>query len=308
MITKLISSKAVVAKVIADLNLQEKDMRMSDIVTWIGEAALKIGSVNQLVHKVSGIDGVPVIQLIGHQAQLPCDLYRLNQVAYGFTQNGPWLPMRKATGAFDVWGTPNDSVTPEVIVPDQVMIDTIKSMYNVNTNEEALAILNDTSNVNLRVILSNLINKHTTVSVDGRQGSKETNFGYNLQYSIKPGYIMTNIPTGYLKLSYHANPTDEDGYPLIPNMPSYFEACYWYVVMKLKYPDWLNGTLTSEKYYHMQRSWNFYCKQAYGDSLAPNYDEMESIKNTWLKIYPEVNDHSTFYSTTGERQHIYNKD
>ena len=37
MITKLISSKAVVAKVIADLNLQEKDMRMSDITSWIGE-------------------------------------------------------------------------------------------------------------------------------------------------------------------------------------------------------------------------------------------------------------------------------
>lgn len=307
MITKLISSKAVVAKVIADLNLQEKDIRISDISTWIGEAALKIGSVNQLLHKVSGIDGVPVVQLVGHQAALPCDLYRLNQVAYGTSQDGPWLPMRKATGAFDMWGTVTGAITPEVLIPDQVLIDTVKLIYNVNTNEAALVILNDTSSVNLRVILSNLINKHTVVSTDGRN-SKETNFGYDLQYNIKPGYIVTNIPSGYLKLSYHATPTDEDGYPLIPNMPSYFEACYWYVVMKLKYPDWLNNTITSEKYYHMQRSWNFYCKQAYGDSLAPNYDEMESIKNTWLKIYPELNDHSLFYSTSGERQHIYNKD
>ena len=307
MITKLISSKAVVAKVIADLNLQEKDIRISDISTWIGEAALKIGSVNQLLHKVSGIDGVPVVQLVGHQAALPCDLYRLNQVAYGTSQDGPWLPMRKATGAFDMWGTVTGAITPEVLIPDQVLIDTVKSIYNVNTNEAALVILNDTSSVNLRVILSNLINRHTVVSTDGRN-SKETNFGYDLQYNIKPGYIVTNIPSGYLKLSYHATPTDEDGYPLIPNMPSYFEACYWYVVMKLKYPDWLNNTITSEKYYHMQRSWNFYCKQAYGDSLAPNYDEMESIKNTWLKIYPELNDHSLFYSTSGERQHIYNKD
>lgn len=307
MITKLISSKAVVAKVIADLNLQEKDIRISDISTWIGEAALKIGSVNQLLHKVSGIDGVPVVQLVGHQAALPCDLYRLNQVAYGTSQDGPWLPMRKATGAFDMWGTVTGAITPEVLIPDQVLIDTVKSIYNINTNEAALVILNDTSSVNLRVILSNLINKHTVVSTDGRN-SKETNFGYDLQYNIKPGYIVTNIPSGYLKLSYHATPTDEDGYPLIPNMPSYFEACYWYVVMKLKYPDWLNNTITSEKYYHMQRSWNFYCKQAYGDSLAPNYDEMESIKNTWLKIYPELNDHSLFYSTSGERQHIYNKD
>ena len=219
MITKLISSKAVVAKVIADLNLQEKDIRISDISTWIGEAALKIGSVNQLLHKVSGIDGVPVVQLVGHQAALPCDLYRLNQVAYGTSQDGPWLPMRKATGAFDMWGTVTGAITPEVLIPDQVLIDTVKSIYNVNTNEAALVILNDTSSVNLRVILSNLINKHTVVSTDGRN-SKETNFGYDLQYNIKPGYIVTNIPSGYLKLSYHATPTDEDGYPLIPNMPS----------------------------------------------------------------------------------------
>ena len=35
-------------------------------------------------------------------------------------------------------------------------------------------------------------------------------------------------------------------------------------------------------------------------------DELESIKNTYHKLYPEFNDHDTFFSTTGEEQIIYN--
>ena len=50
MINKLISSKAVIAKIIADLDLQEDNMRISDMIEWIGESVSKIGSVNQLVH------------------------------------------------------------------------------------------------------------------------------------------------------------------------------------------------------------------------------------------------------------------
>ena len=52
MVDKLISSSAVVAKVIADNNLQEKDMRIADIRAWIGEAVEKIGAVTQLDHRV----------------------------------------------------------------------------------------------------------------------------------------------------------------------------------------------------------------------------------------------------------------
>ena len=306
MINKLISSKAVIAKIIADLDLQEDNMRISDMVEWIGESITKIGSVNQLVHKVSGVDGAPILQLVGHQAQVPCDLYRLNQVAYGLTQNGPWIPMRKATGSFDMWGTDNAVENPNMLIPDSVMIDLVKSIYNVNTDAEALEILNDTTNVNLRVILGNLINSATYINANGRP-AKVTNFSHDVQYTLKPGYIVCNLQSGYLKLSYHAIPVDEDSYPLIPDMPSYFEACYWYVTMKLKYPDYLSGRLNREIYYDIRRSWNFYCKQAYGESLAPNNDDMESIKNAWLRQYPEVNEHHNFYSTVGQMQHIYDK-
>lgn len=89
MIYKMTSSKSVIAKVIADLGLNETEIPITDIKQWIGEAMMNIGSVNQLDHKVE------ILPLNGYQAKLPCDLERLNSVAYSTCNCGGWIPMKK---------------------------------------------------------------------------------------------------------------------------------------------------------------------------------------------------------------------
>ena len=76
--------------------------------------------------------------------------------------------------------------------------------------------------------------------VYGRNGMKyiDTMFPKGVPYRdctyfIKPGWLVTNMPKGYIKLSYKRIMLDEKGYPVIPDVPSYLEAVYWYVVMKL---------------------------------------------------------------------------
>lgn len=302
MITKLTSVKTVIAKVIADANLEEDDLRISDIREWCGEAVEKIGAITQLNKKVSGVDGSPILKITGHQVQLPCDLHQLHQVAYSFNRNGPWLPMRKATGSFAVWKDCCDCncINPEMIIQNDTLVNLVVDMFGNIDKTEAIAEIN--KNQNLRTILSNLINLHT-VNING---TTPINPSYGLQYTIKPGYIMTNVPCGYLKLSYSAIPTDDEGYALIPDKVSYTEAVYWYVMKQLYYPDWKNGQLRDAVYYDMRNNWNFYRNQAYAEALMPNEDGMESLKNNWNKLYPELNDHSSFYSHTGERQIIYN--
>ena len=51
MIYKMTSSKAVIAKVIADLGLNETEIPITDIRQWIGEVVNNIGFVNELDHK-----------------------------------------------------------------------------------------------------------------------------------------------------------------------------------------------------------------------------------------------------------------
>jgi hypothetical protein len=298
---KLVSSKTVIAKIIADLDLKEDDLRISDIREWIGEAIEKIGAITQVSFKVSGVDDAPILVLANHQAALPCDLHQLHQVAYSYSCNGPWLPMRYATGSFAAWSSCDNCDKPNIDISDDVLIKlTIDLIGNIDKSQ-AMEILN--TNENTRVILSNLINQHTFNGYG--DGFSTVNPSFDLQYTIKPGYINTNVGHGYLKLSYNSVPTDDDGYPLIPQLASVQEAIMWYVTMKLMYPKVLRGELHQSLHNSMRVSWNFYRRQAYAELLMPNQDQLESIKNTWNKLVPELHDHGHFYSRTGDEQVIF---
>lgn len=296
---KLVSSKAVIAKVIADLDLKEDEIKITDVREWIGEAMEKIGAIQQLEHKV---ENIPVI---GYQAKLPCDLYRLNQVAFSFENSCGWLPMRKVTNSFGVY-TKCDKCDPNMIIGDNALIPLVKNLYNLIDDRAALDIIN--SDPNVKKTLSALVNQYTIPSVNGRLiVGNPASLNGSLQYSTKPGYITVNVPCGWVKISYHAIITDEDSIPMIPDNPSYFEAIFWYVAMKLSYPKYLKGQLTQNIYYDMKNSWNFYRRQAYAEAMLPGPDEIESIKNDWHKLYTEFDDHDTFFATTGDEQIIYNQ-
>lgn len=295
----LISSKAIIAKIIADLDLKEDEVKITDIREYIGEAMEKIGAIQQLEHKV---ENIPVI---GYQAKLPCDLYRLNQVAFSFENSCGWLPMRKVTNSFGVY-TKCDKCDPNMIIGDNALIPLVKNLYNLIDDRSALDIIN--SDPNVKKTLSALVNQYTIPSVNGRLiVGNPASLNGSLQYSTKPGYITVNVPCGWVKISYHAIITDEDSMPMIPDSPSYFEAIFWYVAMKLSYPKYLKGQLTQNIYYDMKNSWNFYRRQAYAEAMLPGPDEIESIKNDWHKLYTEFDDHDTFFDTTGDEQIIYNQ-
>lgn len=302
----MISSNTVIAKVIADLQLQESDIRITDIREWCMEAILKIGAIQQYEHKVA------ILPIECHQVALPCDLYKLGQVAFSFCNGGGWLPMRKATSSFGVFHDRECSNEPCMLIPDTAMFPLVKNMFNLNTDREALDKLNE--DTNLRQTLSILLNQWTVGTVNGKfvpgvvDHRDSTMFSNELQYTTKPGYINTCMPRGFVKISYYAIYTDEDSMPMIPDLESYKEAIYWYVTMKLMYPKKLKGQISQGDYYDIRNSYNFYRKQAYAEAMMPGPDEIESIKNTYHKLYPEMNDHDTFFSTSGEEQILYNQD
>lgn len=302
---RMISSNTVIAKVIADLQLQESDIRITDMREWCMEAILKIGAIQQYEHKVA------ILPIECHQVALPCDLYKLGQVAFSFCNGGGWLPMRKATSSFGVFHDRECSNEPCMLIPDTAMFPLVKNMFNLNTDREALDKLNE--DTNLRQTLSILLNQWTVGTVNGKfvpgviDHRDSTMFSNELQYTTKPGYINTCMPRGFVKISYYAIYTDEDSMPMIPDLESYKEAIYWYVTMKLMYPKKLKGQISQGDYYDIRNSYNFYRKQAYAEAMMPTVDDLASVQNSWLKLYPEIDAHDTFYSTVGERQDIYNQ-
>ncbi len=302
---RMISSASVVAKVIADLDLKEDQIRITDIREWIMEGILKIGAIQQYEHKVA------ILPIECHQVALPCDLYKLGQVAFSFCNGGGWLPMRKATSSFGVFHDRECSNEPCMLIPDTTMFPLVKNMFNLNTDREALDKLNE--DTNLRQTLSILLNQWTVGTVNGKfvpgvvDHRDGTMFSNELQYTTKPGYINTCMPRGFVKISYYAIYTDEDSMPMIPDLESYKEAIYWYVTMKLMYPKKLKGQISQGDYYDIRNSYNFYRKQAYAEAMMPTVDDLETISNIYTKLYPEINDHNIFFSTSGDEQNIYNQ-
>jgi hypothetical protein len=296
------SVKRIIAKVFTDLSLNESDHRISDIVEYAGEALEKIGAFPSFVNKVTGKDGTPLLTLTNYSVKLPCDFHNLIQVSYATTESGPYYPMRYGTGNFDA-GDPTITTTTSTVTSDIASTSDIvilaMSLYDLEY-DDALALINaePTTRSKLSAILT-----LTTPNFPG--GVNPMGTTTDITYVITPGYIKTNVETGYIMLAYQAIPTDNEGYPLIPDDASFIEAIYWYIVMKLYYPQWVAGQIRDAVYYDARRSWNYFSKQAYGNALMPNTDSLESIKNSWLRLVPEINEHQSGFSTLGQAQNFY---
>jgi len=289
MIYNLVSVKRVIAKVFTDLNLQEGDHRVSDMVEWAGEALEKIAGFPVFINKVMGKDGLPLLELSNYQGKLPCDFHSLIQIGYAKTSSGPFYPMRYATGSFD-YGSTLTKPGSETVVVDA-------NLYQVtHTTDEITITLGDSIPGFLDPLLI-----PTGISRDADGGT------WDITYLVQGGYIKTNMASGYLMVAYQAVPTDNEGYPMIPDNQSYMEAIYWYIAMKLMYPEWAAGRVRDAVYMDAKRSWNFYCKQAYGNAMMPNgAGQLETIKNTWHRLVEEINEHDSFFTTMGQEQIIHN--
>jgi hypothetical protein len=298
MVYNLTSVKRVIAKVFSDLDLKEGDHRVSDMIEWAGEALEKIGGFPTFENKVLGKDGYPLLTISNYQAKLPCDFHSLIQIGYSTVTTGPFYPMRYATGSFD-YGSELTSNTTTYAVGEYEVVTLCMTLYSLSYADALAKINNEPST---RALLESLLQPNSTYTVDG--GTSTTT---DLTYLIKSGYVKTNVSDGYLMVAYQAIPTDDQGYPLIPDDPGVMEALYWYINMKMLYPEWRAGQVRDAVYTDAKRSWNFYCKQSYGNIMMPNgADQLETIKNTWHRLSQEFNEHDSFFSAMGQEQLIYN--
>lgn len=291
MIYKYTKCESVIAKILADLDSTEVQQRTSDIREWIFEAVEKIGAPVQYIQRESGLDGCPTLKIIDRQVPLPDDLVHLDGVAYSDHENGPWIPVRKSTALFH--NQPKHK-------PHHI---------ECTEHKEECGEIKDKSVAALLQLYGNGLNKYyESTYTSGRVNEPE--------YILKPGWLALNRDKGFIKLAYKAIPTDERGYPLIPDNATYQEAVYWYVVMKLSFPKWLNGGLggaskyaqkyAANTYQFVQQQWHFYRNKAYAEAIMPTADDMKNIKREWNRLMPEYETDEYFFKHLNDEQTIYN--
>ena len=301
MVYNTISTKNIISKILRDLDVQEENSRVTDWIEWIGEGLTKIGSVKTLNTKVTGKEDIPLLRVENYQAKLPDDMRDLIGVAYSPSATGSFIALRYGTGSFDSRGEGNTSSTGDTTPATSDVVALTMDIYNL-TYAEALTLLNSDPTTESKMNMLLIDEKTVTTQQQANRTSDYT-------YVINSNYIKLNIKEGYLMMAYTVIPTDEDGYPLIPDGPMHSEALYQYVKMKYYYPKWEAGQLRDRVMDDIRRSWSFYRKAAYAEAMMPSADQLESLKNQTLKLYPEINDHASFFSTSGEQQllHSHNR-
>ena len=142
MVYNLISCKRVIAKVMTDLQLNEGEHRISDMVEYCGESLEKIGGFPSFTNKVSGKDGLPLLEIVNYQTKLPCDFHNLIQLGYSASTAGPFYSMRYATGSFDSGVTDTTTTSTTYTAAESDLVTLAMSLYDL-TYVAALAKIND---------------------------------------------------------------------------------------------------------------------------------------------------------------------
>ena|SRR3990167_1662927 len=126
----------------------------------------------------------------------------------------------------------------------------------------------------------------------------------SLTYTINGCYIFTNFEEGSLVMSYKAFPVDCNGYPLYPDNAKYTQALVYAIAENIAQKLWLQDKLSKDKFEYIQQQRNFYIGAATTAGLSKSIDGMESWKNMYLRMIPQIHAHSTgfkYISDTEER-------
>lgn len=115
----------------------------------------------------------------------------------------------------------------------------------------------------------------------------------SVTYKLREGYIWTNAAylTGKLEMAYEAFPTDERGFPMVPDNETFKQAVVAFVSERIGRRLFLRNQISGDKYHILQQDRMWYIGKAQTKALIPNRDKTKSIENQFKRVI----------STRGER-------
>ena len=115
-------------------------------------------------------------------------------------------------------------------------------------------------------------------------------------FTLNPNYILTTFETGELLVSYRAFPTDDDGFPLVPDNQYFKEGLFWYCYRQMI----LRGHKPKTEglsYEFADNKWRFYCSAARNKANYPDLSGYQRFREVWVNLIPRNLDKLGFDST-----------
>lgn len=133
---------------------------------------------------------------------------------------------------------------------------------------------------------------------------RESQYSYNLNNN----YIFTSFEEGQVELHYKAFPTNSLGMPMVPDDIKFIMAVQGYIAERIGFRLYMQDHITRDKYEKLQQDRSWYIGAAGTKAQIPSIDEMESIKNRFLRLRTHVDLHDTsfIYAADSERLILHN--
>jgi hypothetical protein len=105
-------------------------------------------------------------------------------------------------------------------------------------------------------------------------------------YQLEMDKIKTSFESGSVYITYEAYPTDDDGFPMVPDMHEYKEAIAWRIISQMLIGGWTpkNPQLNFQ---YADQKFELFVVRASNRAKFPSPDRMETIRRFFTSLVPD---------------------
>ena len=165
-----------------------------------------------------------------------------------------------------------------------------------------------------QLILDDRVARYATDTFHNLYSEVETTCNYNLNnklprsvdytFTINNSYIFLSKEEGTLKMSYKAIPTDEDGWPIIPDNPVFQKALTLYIEKEHCRILYMNDKLDGNKFSKIEQDYYWAVGQWETDSRKLNLSKAESLFNSFRTLLVRDTEFNNRFRNDGAKERL----
>lgn len=137
------------------------------------------------------------------------------------------------------------------------------------------------------------------------RGTLVYNKHYNeYSFKVQNHIIFTSFEEGEVLISYKAIPVDEDGFPLIPDNPTYHRALEAYIKVEVFTILYDQGKIKGDVLSHTEQQYAWRAGQLASEYNIPSESEMEAICRSWTTLIQRTTEFDDGFKHLGDREYL----
>jgi hypothetical protein len=129
-------------------------------------------------------------------------------------------------------------------------------------------------------------------------------YASSLTYSTNNSFIITSFETGNVEIQYWAFPTSPLGIPMVPSEERVVNAVVTFIAEKIAKILYMEDRLSEAKYERILQDSLFYMASASTKGRMPSVDQMETLKNQWIRLIQDPNLHDSSFRYIADKNRL----